>query len=117
MILIDIRAFGNILGHSVTLRAATVGPPPVVVKCTLSMVTVGFCEILDTIPSLTHCLTHILVTDNLILPHYEFPTFTILRVESLAALGRSRQSFSQFCSNFSSGHFAAREGKKAAHNI
>ena len=32
-------------------------------------------------------------------------------------MGRSRQSFSQFCSNFSSGHFAAQEGKKAAHNI
>ena len=36
-----------------------------------------------------------------------------MRSRLLLAVGRSRQSFSQFCSNFSSGHFAAREeGKK-----
>ena len=54
MILIDIRAFGNILGHSVTLRAATVGPPPVVVKCTLSMVKVGHHGIFLTISPHAH---------------------------------------------------------------
>ena len=73
-------------------------------------------NLLNNFPSCTLADSHTDKYINLLSHYNDCPTFTILRVESLAALGRSRQSFSQFCSNFSSGHFAAQEGK-AAHNI
>ena len=74
-------------------------------------------NLLNNFPSCTLADSHTDKYINLLSHYNDCPTFTILSAESLAALGRSRQSFSQFCSNFSSGHFAAQEGKKAAHNI
>ena len=73
-------------------------------------------NLLNNFPSCTLADSHTDKYINLLSHYNDCPIFTILSAESLAALGRSRQSFSQFCSNFSSGHFAAQEGK-AAHNI